>query len=105
MRGQDTAPDIYETPDLPPTSGYELDSDSDSEYPGHHKSHTASTDVIQEGTDPSAARAKFKGSRLNGAGMSFSLCCLKLTVYRFLHVAQEETSSALPYVITRDFGL
>ncbi|WAQ88909.1 hypothetical protein PtA15_10A331 [Puccinia triticina] len=81
---QDTAPDVYETPDLPTIHITERDDDSDSEVlpPGGHaqpaKTHTPNTDIIKDTLDQSSARKKFgAASGLDGRDADFSTSLLR----------------------------
>ncbi|KNZ47591.1 hypothetical protein VP01_629g6 [Puccinia sorghi] len=74
----DTAPDVYETPDLPTIHITERDDDSDNEIipPGSHAQQakgSSNSDIIKETLDQSSARKKFgSASGLDGtdAGQS-----------------------------------
>ncbi|WAR58962.1 hypothetical protein PtB15_10B303 [Puccinia triticina] len=80
----DTAPDVYETPDLPTIHITERDDDSDSEVlpPGGHaqpaKTHSPNTDIIKDTLDQSSARKKFgAASGLDGRDADFSTSLLR----------------------------
>ncbi|PLW14152.1 hypothetical protein PCASD_25030 [Puccinia coronata f. sp. avenae] len=74
----DTAPDVYETPDLPTIHITERDDDSDNEglpAGSHAQQHkgTASSDIIKDTLDQSSARKKFgSASGLDAANADFS---------------------------------
>ncbi|KAA1117702.1 hypothetical protein PGT21_020306 [Puccinia graminis f. sp. tritici] len=79
----DTAPDVYETPDLPTIHITERDDDSDNELlpPGSHAQSTkglTNSDIIKETLDQSSARKKFgSASGLDGSDADFSTSLLR----------------------------